>query len=102
MSKHESERNEIYDAVGKLNAYPFWLIQGDMEPEEPRVREIPHVWRFKDFEPLIAKAGPIVPHEMAERRPHTRLVTLKGDHFVHVQDPEGFTGAVRDFLKTLD
>jgi pimeloyl-ACP methyl ester carboxylesterase len=40
--------------------------------------------------------------EMAERRPHTRLVTLKGDHFVHVQDPEGFTGAVRDFLKTLD
>lgn len=68
MSEHESERKEVYDAVGKLNAYPFWLIQGDMEPEEPRVREKPHVWRFKDFEPLITKAGPIVPHELAERR----------------------------------
>ncbi|MER6582201.1 alpha/beta hydrolase [Nonomuraea sp. NPDC001023] len=41
-------------------------------------------------------------HEMAERRPHTRLVTLHGDHFVHLQDPAGFIGALQDFLRTLD
>lgn len=52
---------------------------------------------------LVGENSPITKgqaREMAERRPHTRLVTLKGDHFVHVQDPEGFTGAVRNFLKT--
>jgi pimeloyl-ACP methyl ester carboxylesterase len=38
---------------------------------------------------------------MAERRPHTRLVELHGDHFVHAQDPAGFTGAIRDFLSSL-
>jgi gentisate 1,2-dioxygenase len=68
MSDVESQRREIYNSVSKLNAYPFWLIQGDMEPREPRVREKAHVWRFKDFEPLIQKAGPIVPHELADRR----------------------------------
>jgi pimeloyl-ACP methyl ester carboxylesterase len=40
-------------------------------------------------------------HQMAQRRPRARLVTLHGDHFVHVQDPAGFTGAIRDFLGTL-
>jgi pimeloyl-ACP methyl ester carboxylesterase len=39
---------------------------------------------------------------MAERRPHTRLVELHGDHFVHAQDPGGFTRAIRDFLGSLD
>jgi pimeloyl-ACP methyl ester carboxylesterase len=39
---------------------------------------------------------------MADRRPHTRLVELHGDHFVHVQDPDGFIGAIRDFLGPLD
>jgi gentisate 1,2-dioxygenase len=68
MSDIESQRQDIYAAVNKLNAYAFWLIQGDMEPAEPRVREKPHVWHYKDFEPLILKAAPIVPHELAERR----------------------------------
>jgi pimeloyl-ACP methyl ester carboxylesterase len=39
---------------------------------------------------------------MADRRPRTRLVELHGDHFVHVQDPDGFIGAVRDFLGSID
>ena len=39
---------------------------------------------------------------MAEQRPHTRLVELHGDHFVHVQDPDGFTAAILDFLGSLD
>jgi pimeloyl-ACP methyl ester carboxylesterase len=38
---------------------------------------------------------------MAERRPSTRLVELDADHFVHAQDPEGFTTAVREFLDGL-
>lgn len=39
--------------------------------------------------------------EMVRRRPLTRLARLHGDHFVHVQDPDGFRGAVRQFLDGL-
>lgn len=39
---------------------------------------------------------------MASRRPGTRLVELDADHFVHTQDPAGFTAAVRSFLDGLD
>ena len=64
----EAQREELYKALGGLHAYGFWTIQGDMEPREPRVRELPHVWRWKDFEPHIATASEIVPPELAERR----------------------------------
>jgi len=68
MSGLGRQREEIYEALGELNAYAFWTIQGDMEPREPRVAEKAHVWRFKDFLPHILKAGDIVPHELADRR----------------------------------
>jgi len=68
MTDVETQRKEMYAALDGLNAYGFWLIQGDMEPAEPRVKERAHVWRFKDFEPHILKAGEIVPHELADRR----------------------------------
>ena len=39
--------------------------------------------------------------EMARRRPNTTLVTLKGDHVVHVDNHAGFALAVRTFLTGL-
>jgi len=39
--------------------------------------------------------------EMEMRRPHTQLVTLDGGHVVHVDNPIGFTDAVRTFLQGL-
>jgi len=36
--------------------------------------------------------------QMAARRPNTRLVTLRGSHVLHVDDPGGFTKAVKEFL----
>lgn len=38
---------------------------------------------------------------MASLRPRTSLVTLETDHFVQLQDPKGFAGAVREFLAGL-
>ncbi|MEU2247390.1 alpha/beta hydrolase [Streptomyces sp. NPDC019224] len=38
---------------------------------------------------------------MAARRPRTSLVTLETDHFVQLQDPDGFARAVREFLAGL-
>ena len=39
--------------------------------------------------------------EMAVQRPNTRLVTLEGGHVVHVDNPNGFAVAVREFLQAL-
>jgi len=39
--------------------------------------------------------------EMTARRPNTQLVTLKGGHVLHFDNPEGFAEAVRAFLQKL-
>jgi choline dehydrogenase-like flavoprotein len=39
---------------------------------------------------------------MAARRPNTRLVTLRGGHIVHAENPGGFEEAVRTFLRETD
>jgi esterase len=40
-------------------------------------------------------------HEMARRRPNTRLVELPTGHAIHDDDPEGFALAVASFLAEL-
>ena len=40
--------------------------------------------------------------QMVERRPNTRLVELDTGHTVHESDPDGFTGAVREFLGAVN
>lgn len=64
----EERRQQMYKDLRALDAFGFWTIQGDMEPTEPRVREVPHVWKWKDFEEHVMLAGEIVPHELADRR----------------------------------
>ncbi|WP_240124337.1 alpha/beta fold hydrolase [Streptomyces sp. MUM 136J] len=39
--------------------------------------------------------------EMGERRPHTTVVALDADHFVHAAAPDAFTAVVRGFLDGL-
>ncbi len=39
--------------------------------------------------------------EMASRRPHTQLATLRAGHVVHADDAAGFTQLVREFLRNL-
>jgi pimeloyl-ACP methyl ester carboxylesterase len=40
--------------------------------------------------------------EMAQRRANTTLVTLDGGHILHVENPVGFTAAIKGFLKHLE
>jgi len=64
-------------------------------------------WLATDCPALLVRGGdsPFTParlaEEMAARRPDTRLVTLKGGHVVHIDDPVGFEATVRDFLQDL-
>lgn len=64
----ETEREKVYAELNALNTYGFWTIQGDMEPEEPPVQEVPHIWKFKELLPHILRAAELVPHELADRR----------------------------------
>lgn len=68
MTEIEREREAIKKAANELSAFPFWTVQDDFEPREPRVIEKPHVWHFADFEPHLLKAAEIVPPELADRR----------------------------------
>jgi esterase len=43
---------------------------------------------------------PVQMEEMAIRRPNTSLQTLKGGHVLHIDNPIGFTEAVRGFLES--
>ncbi|WP_299774056.1 cupin domain-containing protein [uncultured Tateyamaria sp.] len=64
----EAERTKMYAKLRELNAYGFWTVQGEMEPPEPKVKELAHVWRWSDFAPFVEQASRIVPHELADRR----------------------------------
>jgi len=39
--------------------------------------------------------------DMARRRPNTRIVTLDAGHSVHIDQPDAFVAAVREFLATF-
>ncbi|KOV88431.1 MULTISPECIES: alpha/beta fold hydrolase [unclassified Streptomyces] len=64
-------------------------------------------WTATNCPALLVRGtnGGVLPAEqaqqMVDRRPGTRLVELKTDHFVYANDPTGFADAVRDFLATV-
>lgn len=64
-------------------------------------------WLASDCPALLinGSTSQVLPAEqaaaMASLRPRTSLVTLETDHFVQLQDPKGFTRAVREFLAGL-
>lgn len=64
----DAERKQLYENLAGLSAWGFWTMQGDYEPREPVVREVPHVWKYKEFEPHIRRAAEIVGHDLADRR----------------------------------
>jgi gentisate 1,2-dioxygenase len=47
---------------------PFWTVRSQMETVEPRSPAVPHLWKWKDVEPLIRKSAEVVSIEEAERR----------------------------------
>lgn len=64
-------------------------------------------WLASDCPALIIRGSEseVVPGEnleaMAARRPNTVLKTLQAGHSVHVDQPEAFAAAVRDFLRSV-
>ena len=67
-----------------------------------------NAWLSHDCPTLVIRAADSavvdgeVLAEMAERRPHTQLVTIDSGHSVHIDKPREFVHAVGEFLESLD
>ena len=63
-----TEREQFYHDLPQLNLSPLWeALAGALTPE-PRVRSMPHIWRWRDVRPHVLRAGELVTAEEAERR----------------------------------
>ncbi|HEX6313018.1 MAG TPA: cupin domain-containing protein [Acidimicrobiia bacterium] len=40
---------------------PLWTQRGDLQPEVPRAAARPHRWRWREIQPLVERAGDLVP-----------------------------------------
>ena len=62
------ELERFYAEVGEFHMRPLWLVLADAMTPEPTPKSVPHVWRWRDVEPRITKAGRLVTADQAERR----------------------------------
>ena len=52
---------ELYQGFENEHLIPLWTQIGDLMPQHPRSKAIPHLWRWADLVQLAARAGDLVP-----------------------------------------
>ena len=57
----DPELDRLYADFTVENLQPLWLEIGDLMPEKPRSKALPHVWRWSTLNPLAERAGRLVP-----------------------------------------
>ncbi|MEW2399382.1 cupin domain-containing protein [Streptomyces sp. NPDC046862] len=55
------ELEELYRGFEKALLVPLWTRIGDLMPEHPKSRALPHRWEWKTLLDLAARAGDLVP-----------------------------------------
>ena len=55
------ELEQLYRAFESDLLVPLWTEIGDLMPERPTSKALPHVWRWKSMLPLAERAGDLVP-----------------------------------------
>jgi len=55
------ELEQLYRAFEADLLVPLWTEIGDLMPERPASKAVPHVWRWKSLLPLAERAGDLVP-----------------------------------------
>ena len=55
-------------ALEAARYHPLWDRYQRITPMAPRARDVPYQWRWRDFQPFIARAATEVPIEDVERR----------------------------------
>ena len=63
-----AQREAFYQELPRFGMKPLWSVLADALTDEPRVKSVPFIWRWKDVRPRMLRAGELVTAEEAERR----------------------------------
>jgi gentisate 1,2-dioxygenase len=55
------ELRALYKGFEENHMNPLWTQTGDLMPEHPKPKAVPHVWRWGDLLPMAEKSGELVP-----------------------------------------
>ena len=77
--------DELYSAFDGLSIEGGWHRRSPALWPEPRKTLVPHGWRFADVKPILAAAGDLVDHEMADRRNVTLTNPVEGNIYPTVR-----------------
>lgn len=55
----ETRAERFYDELAAAHLVPLWRVPGTDDPE-PRPAEVPHLWRWREIEPLLDDAENVV------------------------------------------
>ena len=56
-----SDLEQLYRGFERESLVPLWTAIGDLMPEHPRSRAVPHLWSWRTLLRLAARAGELVP-----------------------------------------
>jgi len=68
MTSITKEREDLTQNSKQLGLTEYWVEREIIENPANRTTAVPFVWRWKDMQPLLAKASDIVPMDQAYRR----------------------------------
>ncbi len=85
MSGEIVSLDELYQAFDGLSIEGGWHRRSPALWQEPRKTLVPHRWRFADVRPILAAAGDLVDHDMADRRNVTLTNPVEGNIYPTVR-----------------
>ena len=68
LASTPDERERFRAELEQWGMAPLWLIYRSVLSREPRQREVPYLWRWKDVRPRLLRAGELITAAEAERR----------------------------------
>jgi len=75
VASQPSHQNGVTDTPEKLIAdiqnssvAPLWLQMKKLNPPLPNPQAVPHLWKYKEIQPNLLRAGNLVTEKQAERR----------------------------------
>ena len=77
--------DDLYSAFDGLSIEGGWHRRSPALWPEPRKTLVPHGWKFADVKPILAAAGDLVDHEMADRRNVTLTNPVDGNIYPTVR-----------------
>jgi len=60
--------DSLFSDAAAHDVTPLWTIMDAVVPPFPEPKAVPHVWRYAEIRPLLARAGALVSAKLAERR----------------------------------